>query len=292
MIGEFMKTITQFPKKHSVLVYFILTFIFTWGCMYLAVYPSGFPITDAQFEKAGALVYVAMLVGPTVSGLLLTGLLDGRAGFRQLFSRLIKWRVNVRWYAIALLTAPILIITILFGLSLISSEFQPAIFTSNNKLTLVLSSVIAGLAVGFFEELGWTGFAVPRLKKHYSVLSTGLIVGMVWGAWHFPPFWKSDTFTAALPFILLLGQLFSWLPPYRVLMVWIYDRTESLLLSVLMHASLMGSLNALVPAELSGSVLLTWILSWSIVLWIIVAVGITIRERRLSSHPIQKQVTP
>jgi membrane protease YdiL (CAAX protease family) len=286
-----MKTITRFIKKHAVLAYFALTFIFTWGCMALAVYPSGFPITEEQFETAGALVYVAMLVGPIGAGLMLTGLLDGREGFRKLLSHLIKWRVNVRWYAVVLLTAPIMITIILIGLSLISLEFQPAIFSSDHKLTLVLSSVAAGLAVGLFEELGWTGFAVPRLKQRYSVLITGLIVGIVWGAWHFPPFWKSDSFSAALPLMLLLGQLFSWLPPYRILMVWVYDRTESLLLSVLMHASLMGSLSALVPVELSGTTLITWIFSWAIALWIIVAVGITIKERWLSSQPVKKRVT-
>jgi membrane protease YdiL (CAAX protease family) len=285
-----MMTIKKFIKRHPELTYFVLTFIFTWGCMALAVYPDGFPITEERFETAGALVYVAMLVGPGGAGILLTGLLDGRAGFRELFSRLFRWRVGPRWYAIALLIAPLMITTILLGLSLFSSNFQPAMFTSDGKSALVLSSIIAGLVVGFFEELGWTGFAVPRLNRRYGVLNTGLIVGFVWGAWHFLPFWKNDTFSATFPLVLLLGQLFSWLPPYRVLMVWVYDRTESLLVSVLMHASLMASLNALVPTKLSGTTLLTWILVWAAVLWVIVgAVAIAI-NRRYSRQPVQKQM--
>ena len=284
-----MTKIKKFTQGRPVLTYFILTFVFTWGCMALAVYPGGFPISDEQFETTGALVYVAMLVGPAGASILLTGLLYGKAGFRTLLSRLIQWRVSIRWYAVALLTAPLLITTVLLGLSLISSEFQPALFASNNKAAVILSSIAAGLAVGLFEELGWTGFAVPRLKRRYSVLTTGLIVGLVWGAWHFPPFWKSDTFSAALPLILLLGQLFSWLPPYRVLMVWVYDRTESLLVVILMHASLMGSLNALVPADLTGKALLTWIFAWAAALWIIVAAGTMIHRRYLSTGQSQKQ---
>jgi len=279
-----MTTIRAFITRHAVLTYFALAIIFTWGCMALAVYPGGFPITDAQFEQTGALVYVAMLVGPSGTGLLLTGFLDGRAGFRKLGSRLIRWRVNVRWYAIALLTAPLMITAILFGLSLFSPDFRPAIFASNDKPALLLTSIVAGLAVGFFEELGWTGFAVPRLKRRYGVLSTGLIVGMVWGAWHFPPFWKGDTFSATIPLVLLLGQLFSWLPPYRILMVWVYDRTDSLLVTVLMHASLMAGLNALVPVELVGTTLLTWILAWAAALWTIVGVGVVLNGKRLSSR--------
>jgi membrane protease YdiL (CAAX protease family) len=285
-----MTTIKNFIKKHSVTTYFVLTFIFTWGCMAIAIYPSGFPITEEQFETAGALVYVAMLIGPTGAGILLTGLLDGKAGFRKVLSRLFKWRVGARWYTVALLSAPLMITTILLGLSLVSSEFQPAIFSTESKTALVLSSIAAGLAVGFFEELGWTGFAVPRLKQRYGVLNTGLIVGIVWGAWHFLPFWKSDTFSAAFPLVLLLGQLFSWLPPYRILMVWVYDRTESLLVSVLMHASLMASLNALVPAELSGTTLLTWILAWAAALWILVAVAAVFKGGFLWRQPAQRQV--
>ena len=278
-----MKAISNIIKRQPVLTYFILTIIITWGCMAMAVYPGGFPISESQLETSGALVYVAMLVGPSGAGLLLTGLLDGRKGYRQLLSRLIRWRVGAGWYAVALLTAPLMIVLLLSGLSLASSEFQPVLFSADRKTALVLSSVVAGLAVGLFEEIGWTGFAVPRLKQKYSVLKTGLIVGVVWGAWHFPPFWKEDTFSAALPLILLLGQLFSWLPPYRILMVWVYDRTDSLLLSVLMHASLMGSLNALVPAELTGLSLLTWILTWAAALWLVVGAGALIQNRKRSS---------
>ena len=42
---------------------------------------------------------------------------------------------------------------------------------------------MAGLMVGIFEELGWTGFAIPRLRLRYNVFTTGIIVGLVWGAW-------------------------------------------------------------------------------------------------------------
>jgi membrane protease YdiL (CAAX protease family) len=286
-----MTTIKAFIQRYSVLTYFVLTFLFTWGCMALAVYPDGFPITEEKFETAGALVYVAMLIGPSGAGLLLTGLLDGRAGFRELLSRLFKWRVGARWYAVALLTAPLMITTILIGLSLTSSEFLPAIFTSDNKPAVVLSAIAAGIVVGLFEELGWTGFAIPRLKQRYGVLATGIIVGFAWGAWHFPPFWKSDTFSAEFPLILLLGQLFSWLPPYRILMVWVYDRTGSLFVCVLMHASLMASLSIFVPAELSGTTLLTWILSWAAALWIVVSVGSKVKDGFLSRQPAQRQLT-
>ncbi len=285
-----MTTFKNVINRYPVLTYFILTFIFTWGCMALAVYPGGFPITEEQFETAGALVYVAMLVGPSGAAVLLIGLLDGRSGFRELLSRLFRWKVNARWVVVALLTAPLVITGLLLGLSLVSSEFQPALFTADNKLAVVLSAVAVGLAVGFFEELGWTGFAVPRLMRHHGIFTTGLLVGIVWGAWHFLPFWESDTFSAVLPLALLLAQLFSWLPPYRILMVWVYGRTASLLLAVLMHASLVASLTTLVPAGLTGTALLTWILAWAAALWVIAAFVIIYNQESLSRQPAQSRL--
>lgn len=266
-------TVKQFLQKHAVLAYFILTVILTWGGMALAVYPDGFPLTDEKMAAAGPLVYMAMLIGPTGSALILTVILEAKGGVRKLFAPLFRRKVNIRWYLIAIFTVPILVTIILSVLSLFSPDFRPMLFMAENKVGLIFSSIAAGLAVGFFEELGWTGFAVTRMKQSRTVLAIGLIVGFVWGAWHFPPFWTAETFTAPLSFLLLLAQLFTWLPAYRILMVWIYDRTESLFIAVLMHASLMGSLNALVPADLDTPALLTWILSWAGVLWLIVGVG-------------------
>jgi membrane protease YdiL (CAAX protease family) len=285
-----MTTIKKFINAYPVLTYFALTFIFTWGCMALAVYPAGFPITGEQFETSGALVYLAMLAGPGGAGILLTGLLDGRAGFGVLLHRLIKWRVNVRWYAVALMTAPLLISMILLGLSLFSAEFQPAIFTAGIAPNALISAVAVGLVVGFFEEIGWTGFAVPRLRLRNGILNTGLIVGIVWGAWHFLPFWESDTFSGYIPLFLLILRLFAWLPPYRVLMVWVYDHTESLLVSVLMHASLVASLTIFVPAELTGKTIMIWILAWAAALWIVVAAVAITNGWRFSRQSSQRRM--
>ena len=83
-------------------------------------------------------------------------------------------------------------------------------------------------------------------------------------------FWESDTFLAALPFALLLARLFSWLPAYRMFMVWVYDRTESLLVVILMHVSLVATLQIIDPV-LTGGRLLIFILVRAALLWAIVA---------------------
>lgn len=275
-----MKKIRPFVSKHAVLIYFALTFIITWGSIFLVVGSIGFPISKEQIETAGPMVYVGMLLGPSIAGILMIGLVEGRSGFRSLFSRLGKWRVNIRWYLIALLLIPIIVITILYLLSLSNPEYLPAIFGAENKTSLIMTGIIMGLAVGFFEELGWTGFVVPRLHQRYGVLTTGLIVGMLWGAWHYPPFSSSGADSGGLnPAFYLAVLLFSFLPAYRVLLVWIYERTQSLLMVVLMHAPLSACQLVLIPPTLTGGKLVTYNLIFTAILWILVIIILTANSK-------------
>lgn len=269
-----MTTIKSFIKKHPVLTYFVLTFAISWGAILILVGPEGIPVSSDQAVMLG----MAILLGPSIAGILLTGLTSGRVGFRQLLSRLLRWKVSARWYAVALLTAPLTTAVVLLALSLFSTEFVPSVLTSDNKISLIMTGIVAGLMVGFFEELGWTGFATPHMRLRYSILTTGVILGLLWGAWHFLLFWENDSFSEAFPLALLLARLFSWLPAYRVLMVWIYDRTESLLVVMLMHASLVSTL-VIIDPPLIGGALLTYILVRAAVLWTIVA-AVAVAQRR------------
>lgn len=282
-----MTIITAFFKRRPVLIYFALTLAISWGGILMVVGPGGIPVTTEQIQTLGAL----MLIGPSVAGILLTGFVSGRAGLGELLSRLLKWRVGARWYAVALLTVPLLATTVLLTLSLTSPEFLPVIFTTDGKASLLLSGLVAGLMIGLFEELGWTGFAIPRLRMRYGILMTGVIVGLLWGAWHFILFWESGSFSGVFPLAILFGRLFSWLPAYRVLMVWVYDHTGSLLVAVLMHASLAASQFVLFPMTLAGVGLLTWLLVWAAALWIVVAAVAAITGGQLSRHPLQRRTT-
>jgi membrane protease YdiL (CAAX protease family) len=275
-----MTTIKAFIKKHPVLTYFTLTFAISWGGILMVIGPGGILGTREVSEGLMPFVYLATLLGPSLAGILLTGLVDGRAGFRELLSRLLRCRVGARWYAVALLTAPLLITATLFVLSLTSPVFLPVIVTTDDKVSLLLTGIVMGLVVGFFEELGWTGFAVPRLRLRYGVLTAGLIVGLLWGAWHFPLFSGSVGSSGALPPALYLSVLlFSFLPAYRVLMVWVYDRTGSLLVAMLMHAPLAASQLILIPPAITGVQLVTYDLVFTAALWVFVA-AVAVAQRR------------
>jgi membrane protease YdiL (CAAX protease family) len=220
----------------------------------------------------------------------MTGLVDGKAGFHDLRSRLLKWRVDVRWYVVALLTAPLVMMAVILPLSLGSAGFLPGVFASGDTVSLLVIGLAAGLMTGLCEELGWTGFVIPRLRLRYGVLTTGLVVGLLWGAWHFPLFSGGDL-SGALPAALFLPvQLFSFLPAYRVLMVWVYDRTGSLLVAMLMHVSLTASTLILQPLDVAGMRALTYDLVLAAVLWLLIAALAMTNGRQLSGPPLRQRM--
>jgi membrane protease YdiL (CAAX protease family) len=271
----------NFLKKNAVLFYFVLSLIITWGGILLAIGLDGVlgkvAIPDAQMP----ILYAVTLLGPSIAGLISIAVFDGKKGFRSLFSRLRKGRVRFSWYLIALLTAPLVIMALLLIFSQFSDAYLPALFTETNKATLLLTGIFMGLVVGLFEELGWTGFAVPRLRQKFSVFSSGIILGLFWGLWHLPLFVASTKSSGAVPPILyLLILLFSFLPIYRVLMVWVYDRTESLLIMILMHAPLSASQLLLIPPDLSGMQLVLYDLAFAAVLWLVAGVVLVSSKRQ------------
>lgn len=280
-----MTAIRVFIQRNPVLCYFALVFAISYSGFLAVVGPTNIPVT---FATLGPGVHVAILAGPTVAGLLVTGLVYGRKGLRTLLSRLLKWRVRGRWYAVALLTAPLLTATANFALSLFSPESPVGAVTTDGLTSLLLFAIAAGLMYGIFEELGWTGFAVPELRRRYGVFTTAMVVGLVWGAWHFLLFLESDSFSGALPLALLLVRLFSWLPAYRVLMVWVYDRTESLLVAMLMHTSLVATQVLFRPPAASAGSQLISILIWAAMLWAAVAVIAVADRGHLSRPPLPK----
>lgn len=269
-------SISLFIKRHPVLTYFVVTFAISWSGVFIVAGSTGIPATNDQFEKFLPIAMLPFLLGPGIASIFLTGILYGKAGFRELLSRLFRWRVNYRWYAVALLTLPIFTIVILFVLSQFSEVFLPDILTTDDKVSLILTGIVYGIiGGGLLEELGWTGFAVPKLKSSYGIFTTGFIVGGLWGAWHFlPVIWGCGNSSGELDLPKFLPGFFfhyAGLIPFRILMVWIYDRTNSLLVPMLMHATLTAGTFFIFNISETGMPLFIYYLLLAVALWIFVA---------------------
>ena len=291
-----MTRLPAFVARHPVAIYFALTFAISWGGALLAIGGSGAmrgttPDSDSRFVYA----LIAMIAGPSTTGVVLTALLSGRSGVRELQSRLLTWRVNVVWYLVALLTAPVLMIATLVVLSWISAAFLPGIFTSGNKTALLLVGLGVGVSAGVFEEVGWTGFAIPTLRRRYGLGATGAIVGIGWSAWHlFPSLWSSRAASGDLAVSIYLvtiavGVFTGYLTAFRILMVWVYDRANSLVVGMLMHLSLTASLLILNPIGISGVHLVAYSFALAGAMWVAVAIVTAADGARVRAQPLRRQ---
>jgi uncharacterized protein len=284
-----MKTITTFIKRHPVLAYCAVVFGISWGGIFLLIGPGGVAVDADHLGALIGLGYVGMLAGPTVAGVLLMALCEGAAGLRDLRSRLLRWRVGGRWYAAGLLTAPLSILAVLLALSLVSPAYVPRLILEENRFGLLLFSVVAALLVGIFEEVGWTGFAVPVLRRRHGVVATGLIVGLLLAAWNFLIVYLrevSEPTPGMLPLVIYMAVgLLSWQVVYRVLLVWVYDRTGSLPVVMLMSTSLVAFWTMLTPLGLTRGMVVAYYLVLTAAWCAIIAVVALANQRRLARRP-------
>ena len=276
-------SLKNFVERHPVLSYFTLVYLITWGAILLIVRgldSSGG--TDPTVRTA--IVSLPLLVAPGLVGITLTAFLEGKAGIRAMFARMTHWRVGMGWYAVALGLMPILLLAILYGLALLASPaFAP-----------VLSLLgLAGIAAGYMEEIGWTGFATPRLLSRWSPIKAGLILGLLWGLWHALADYsiRGDTLGAFWPitFSLFVLPLMAW----RVIMVWAYDNTRSGPVAQLMHFSYTGSLALFVPLAAISHIQDAFVYALlMVVLWTFVAFIALTRRRASRMYSANRPANP
>ena len=264
--------------RHPLCSFFVLAFGVSWGGILVVMATTGFDLLELRPLDTG-LIFVFMLLGPSASGLALTALIEGRAGLRRLVARVAHWRLGLRWYLVALMTMPLLLLVTLWPLSVFldpaySPRFQWHLFA-------------IGLIAGSFEEVGWTGFAAPRLLQRQRLFLAGLWLGLVWALWHMLVDFRQNSSAMGALWLLEFAVLYiGALTAYRVLMTWVYANTQSLLLAVLMHASYTGWLLTLYPAT-SLEQGLIWQTGFALALWIVVAVVMAGRAGRWPWRPMQ-----
>ena len=164
--------------SHPLLSFYVLASAISPGAILIAagLSPGGFPATPQQLQAAIPYAVPAMLGGPGIAGLLLTGVLDGRAGFHELRTRLLTWRggrplvrrCTPHSAAVDDGSAPCAVAHL--------PDVPSADLTSSGTTSVLLMGLAVGLPTGILEELGWTAFAIPRLRLRHGVLVTGLIV--------------------------------------------------------------------------------------------------------------------
>lgn len=257
------RKIEDFVNRHPVVAYFVLTFAISWlGA--LAVVAPRLLRGDAIPKFSGILMFPVMLLGPVVSGILLTRVVDGSSGLPDLFSRMRRIRVGAPWYAALLIPLVTIFLVLLFLKVFVSPAFAPSRF---------FVGVSFGTVAGFFEEIGWMGFAFPKMTRTVNMLGAGIGLGVLWGFWHVPVIDFLGTATPHgsywLPYFLAFTAAMMAM---RVLICWIYVNTKSVALAQLMHASSTGSLVVLSPSRVTAAQEAMWYAIYATALWLIVGI--------------------
>lgn len=241
----------SFVKRHSVVIYFVLAFGIAWIGSFVLVGPKYLAGEVIVFDDVGKMAIVALLA-PFTSGLLMTYLADGKAGLKELSAGMKKYKVGGRWYLpLLIFPALLILVSVLLGI-LVSPEMAP-VFTT--------FGIVGGLSAGFLEETGWTGFAYPRMSGKASVLSTSIYLGIIHAIWHFAfSFLGSSNDLGIYYFPYFLGSSLH-IVALRVLIVWAYSNTDSVLLAMLMHASSTGFFGILISTTMAP---VNWVIFYTV----------------------------
>jgi membrane protease YdiL (CAAX protease family) len=251
--------------RHPVLTYCLLVFALSWTFW--------IPMAIARDTTSFRFIVLATLgnIMPSLVGILLTGLYAGRAGLSDLFRRLGQVRAPLVWYAAVLFLPPVLWlvalgIPVLLGLATIAVQF-----------TIV--GLVGPFVAGFGEELGWRGFALPRLQSRQSALSASLLLAVPWGLWHIPLNIAIGLTPLTAAGLVLFVLFFLHIVAYSVLYTWVYNNTRGSLFMVVLFHAMFDLVGYTIVAPRT-----TWLFPvlYLLLLWAVAAVVIVMTGGRLS----------
>lgn len=216
----------NFVKKYPLLVFFVLAYVFfTISLLIAGVFVFTFSISQFALEWFVALGSWT----PNLAAAIVLWLIDEPGGIRKLASGWLKWRVHPGWYLFGI--APLVIALAVAGVSILAGNPAPgasAPFSATVVFWLLVFNVIQG-ATG--EELGWRGFALPRLQARYSSLVAAVILGLLIAGWH-------SILHLIQPSPIPEWQFWLVIVCYSVVVAWSFNHTGgSLLIVSLFHFS-------------------------------------------------------
>jgi membrane protease YdiL (CAAX protease family) len=212
-----------------------LTFAITWGLGACVIFFSE-PFRALFGELTGFHpLYILAVAAPTLAATMLTLAWEGWSGLRGLWASLTRWRFGFQWYVFALVVIPVL--------GWLTSRVAGADPKYDLSTPTLVAAALLNLLIGpLGEELGWRGYALPRLLRRFNPCAASLILGAIWGLWHLPSFFVSSQVQADLSLpIFLVGALCL-----SIIATWLFQHTGgSVLITVVLHYAVNFSLSVL-----------------------------------------------
>ncbi|MFC7009399.1 CPBP family intramembrane glutamic endopeptidase [Halalkalicoccus salilacus] len=256
------------------MTFFTLTLVLSWTIWT----PGALGLVD--FGSLTLLVVVVGGFGPLVAAALVTWLVGG--SLRAWVGQVLRWRVRPRWY-LAALGIPLVayaatsIVYLALGNAIEPSDILQQVSVYALPLIFVLNMVFVFLLGGGQEELGWRGFALPRLLERFNAVTASLVIGVVWAVWHLPLFMMEGTSQYGGPFVPYATTVLA----LSILFTWLYRGTgHSILVAMILHASY-NSATVLIPFQPVQTGVVDWLLAavvWVLALGLVAVYGRDLRS--------------
>ncbi len=226
-------------KKHPVVWFYGLAFGISWlGWLPMVAASHGVSLFDRPVFQ---FLLILPAIGPALAAVIVTWASDGKGGISLLLKPLLQWRVGVMWLGIAVVTPALLLVV---GKMVTQAlGFVATSETQGDDITaIVISAFVMSLVSNPWEEVGWRGFALPRLQKRHNALMATLAVGVLWGLWHLPLFFWSGNPMSDYPFLAwFIGTV-----AVSFVYTWLYNSTKGSLLVVSLFHVLMNTFGVII----------------------------------------------
>jgi len=201
---------------------------------------------DSPFSSLGYIIYFIGVFAPAFVAIFLSWHEKGKKAVGTLLIKILKAPNDWRWYVFA--------VGYLVIIKLLASVFHRIIvgqwpLFGHESFFIIIVAIIFSTPTQAGEEIGWRGFALPRLSDRFGLRTASVILGVIWAAWHLPFFYfqNVDKSGQSFPVYLLSVTAIS------VAMAWLYWRTNSsLLMTMLMHSAV-NNTTGIVPSALAGA---------------------------------------
>jgi membrane protease YdiL (CAAX protease family) len=240
--------------------FFGLTYLFSWACFVAA---GTAPIA----EQLRGPLFTLGAFGPAIVAWWLTVRADGRAGAAALLRRTLRGDVGAGWYVFAVAFMLVVMLTTALILR-VATGVWPRLGAESWFIIAVAIIISTPFQAG--EEIGWRGYALPRLARRLGLRRASLLLGVIWAVWHLPLFFVAHTDKTGQSFPLFLLEVTA----LSVVLAWLFASTNaSLLLTMLMHSAVnqtVGVVPSAVPGATRPLALSTSPVAWVTagVLWI------------------------
>lgn len=201
-------------------------------------------ICFASYKFDNPNVSILNVFTPSIVALVLTAMTKGKKGIYELFVKQTFQKVDIKWLLLSVIGIPVLAsFAILTSMGFDISRF-------NLRTTQLLPQIIVIVLIAIGEEYGWRGYLLPKLMDKLSLFYSSIVLGLIWGVWHFPGHLIETGVPLQMDFMVFL----LWVVLATFFISWIYYYTKSVLTSILAHISANAAFNYLpILPEFTGS---------------------------------------